>query len=165
MGRYFEKISFDQFKKDVSNDNVLYNNYNLPKRSTMCSAGYDFESLINVDLQPNDIVKIPLGIKVSMNSDEMLMLFVRSSMGFKYNIRLCNQVGIIDSDYYNNIDNEGHMFIKLKNEGQDMFKIQKGDKICQGIFTKFLTVDNEIEITNRRISGIGSTNKESENNE
>lgn len=48
-----------------------------------------------------------------MNEDEVLFLIVRSSMGFKYNVRLCNQVGIIDKDYYNNIDNEGHIFIKI----------------------------------------------------
>lgn len=44
-----------------------------------------------------------------MNEDEMLMIVVRSSQGFKYNVRLCNQVGIIESDYYNNETNEGHL--------------------------------------------------------
>ena len=92
-----------------------------------------------------------------MNSDEMMMLLVRSSMGFKYNIRMCNQVGIFESDYYNNSSNEGHAFIKLQNEGESEFSVKKGDKICQGIFVKFLTVDNEEEINNVRTGGIGST--------
>ena len=69
-----------------------------------------------------------------MNKDEVLLILVRSSMGFKYNIRLCNQVGIVDSDYYNNPDNEGHIFIALKNEGEKVFKVKKGDKFAQGIF-------------------------------
>ena len=56
-----------------------------------------------------------------MNKDEMLMLVVRSSIGFKHNVRLCNQVGIIESDYYDNPTNEGHLFIKLQNEGNDDF--------------------------------------------
>lgn len=42
MARYFEKISFEQFKKDCSDDIELYNSYSLPKRSTKYSAGYDF---------------------------------------------------------------------------------------------------------------------------
>ena len=45
MSRYFEKISFDQFRSDVSDDKAMYENYSLPKRSTINSAGYDFEAL------------------------------------------------------------------------------------------------------------------------
>ena len=158
--RYFEKISFEQFKKDVKDDIELYNEFKLPKRSTKYSAGYDFFSLFDFILKPGEIIKIPTGVKCNMNTDEMLMLLVRSSQGFKYNVRLCNQVGIFESDYYNNPSNEGHAFVKLQNEGDKDYIVKKGDAICQGIFTKFLTVDNEEEITNERIGGIGSTNKE-----
>lgn len=158
--RKFEKISFDQFKKDIKDDFNLYNSYNIPSRGTKHSAGYDFESLFDFSLKPNEIIKIATGIKSNMNEDEVLLLIIRSSMGFKYNVRLVNQVGVIDKDYYNNINNEGHIFIKLQNEGTSDFIVKKGDKICQGIFTKFLTVDDEKEIKNIRISGIGSTNKE-----
>lgn len=161
--RKFEKISFEEFKKDVCDDKELYKSYNLPKRQTKYSAGYDFESLIEYTLKPNEIVKVPLGIKVIMNEDEMLMLFVRSSMGFKYNVRMCNQVGIIESDYYNNESNEGHMYVKLQNEGIEDFEIKKGDRICQGIFVKFLTADDEENINNVRTGGIGSTDKGEKN--
>ena len=157
--RYFEKISFLQFKKDVSDDLELYNSFNLPKRSTKESAGDDFESIIDFTIKPGEIKKIPLGIKANMNSGEVLFLIVRSSQGFKYNVRMCNQVGVIDKDYYNNIDNEGHMWIKLENHGDKDYVVKKGDKIIQGIFMNFLTVDNEEEIVNDRTSGIGSTDK------
>lgn len=156
--RKFEKISFEQFSKDIKNDKELYNSYNLPIRKTKNSAGYDFESLYDFTLKPGEIIKLPLGIKVRMNKDEVFMLYVRSSQGFKYNIRLCNQVGIIDSDYYNNPDNEGHMWIKLQNHGDKDYIVKTKDAICQGIFTKFLVVDDEDEPTNVRKSGIGSTN-------
>ncbi|MCI5703317.1 MAG: deoxyuridine 5'-triphosphate nucleotidohydrolase [Erysipelotrichaceae bacterium] len=155
--RSFEKISFNQFKKDIVDDIELYNNFNLPKRSTKESAGYDFESLIDYILKPNETIKIPLGIKVKLNPGEALLLIVRSSMGFKYNIRMCNQVGLIDQDYYDNPDNEGHMWIKIKNEGAFPFEIKKHDRICQGIIINYLTVDNEEKIEKERISGIGST--------
>ena len=157
--RYFEKISFEQFAKDVKEDNTLYNEYSLPKRATKNSAGYDFYSLFDFVLKPNEIKKIPTGIKATMNNDEALMIYVRSSSGFKYNVRMCNQVGIIDSDYYGNKDNEGHIFIKLVNEGDKDYIVKKGDAICQGVFTKFLTIDNEEEIKEERVGGIGSTNK------
>ena len=99
MSRYFEKMSFDQCRSDVSDDKAMYENYSLPKRSTINSAGYDFEALYDFVIKPGQIKKIPLGIKASMNSNEVLLLLVRSSQGFKYNVRMCNQVGVIDSDY------------------------------------------------------------------
>lgn len=157
--RYFEKISFEQFKKDICDDKKLYEEYKLPKRATKNSAGYDFYSLFDFTLKPGEIKKIPLGVKFNMNSDEMLMLVVRSSQGFKYNVRLVNQVGIFESDYYNNPTNEGHAWLKLQNHGEKDYIVKKGDAICQGIFTKFLTVDNEEEIKEERNGGIGSTNE------
>ena len=155
--RKFEKISFKQFKKDIIDSKEIYNSYNLPVRHTNCSAGYDFESILSFELQPGEIKKIPTGIKVQMNQDEMLMIVVRSSTGFKYNVRMCNQVGIIESDYYNNSSNEGHMWIALQNEGTEVFKVEAGDRIAQGIFVKFLTVDEEAKIDNERNGGLGST--------
>jgi len=157
--RYFEKISFEQFSKDVKDDKQLYESYNLPIRKTKTSAGYDFESIYDFVLKPNEIIKLPLGVKVCMNDDEVFMLYVRSSQGFKYNVRMCNQVGVIDSDYYNNIDNEGHMWIKIQNEGDKDYVVKKGDAICQGVFTKYLVIDNEEKKDTIRKGGLGSTNK------
>ena len=157
MDRYFEKISFEEFKKDIKDDINLYNEYKLPERKTMYSAGYDFLAIEDFEIKPGEIKKIPTGYKAKFGIDEMLMIFVRSSMGFKYNIRMTNQVGIIESDYYNNIDNEGHMYVSLQNEGNKTFKVNKGDAYAQGIFTKFLTCGEEI--SNIRVGGIGSTNK------
>lgn len=160
MERFFEKISLEQFVKDTSLSKKEYDLYNLPKRSTSKSAGYDFECLFDFSLEPGEIKKIPLGIKVKMYDDDVLLLIIRSSLGVKYNIRMCNQVGVIDSDYYNNESNEGHIMITLKNEGTENIFFKRGDKICQGIFTKFYTVENEEEIKNKRKGGFGSTNGE-----
>lgn len=159
MSRYFEKISFEQFKKDICDDKNLYDSYNIPRRSTKHSAGYDFESLIDFTLKPGEIKKIPLGVKANMNFNEVLLIVVRSSQGFKYNVRMCNQVGVIDSDYYNNSENEGHIWVKLENHGDKDYIVSKGDKICQGIFINFLTVDNEEKIEEIRTNGIGSTGR------
>lgn len=150
--RYFEKISFKQFSKDIKDDKELYESYNIPSRETKFAAGYDIYSLEDFTLKPTEIIKIPTGIKVNMNDDEVLLLVDRSSQGFKYNVRLCNQVGVIDKDYYNNPNNEGHIFVKLQNEGDKDYVVKRGDAICQGIFVKYLTVDNELEEFNERTS-------------
>ena len=141
--RKFEKISFDQFKKDVYDDKELYESYNLPKRKTKGAAGYDFYALYDYTLKPGEIKKIPTGIKVAMENDDVLLLIDRSSMGFKYNVRLCNQVGVVDADYYNNNGNEGHMWIKIQNEGDKDYVVKKGEGMIQGMFIKYLTVDDE----------------------
>ena len=158
--RKFEKISFEQFKKDISDDKELYESYSLPKRSTKNSAGYDIASLEEYTLKPGEAHIFVTGLKVTMNSDEVLYLYGRSSFGYKYNITLANSVGVIDSDFYNNIDNEGHFKVKLINHGEKEVKINIGDRIAQGVFMKYLIVDNEEKIIKERKGGLGSTDKE-----
>ena len=160
--RKFEKISKSEFLKDVPDAN--YDDIILPKRSTLNRAGYDFYSVISFTLSPGERRVIPTGIKVSMNSNEFLSIYIRSSLGFKWNIRMCNQVGIIDADYYNNSENEGHIFVCLMNEGDKVLEIKKGDRIVQGIFMPFLITDDD-KTTDIRMGGIGSTNKGDDNNE
>ena len=141
--RDFEKISFNQFMKDIKNDEELYNSIKIPQRDSDSTAGYDIYLLNDIKLEPNEILKIPTGLKSFFEKDEVLLLVVRSSMGFKYNIRLCNQVGVIDADYYDNKDNEGHIWLKIQNEGNTCVKISKGEAIAQGIFFKYLTTRSD----------------------
>lgn len=160
MARGFEKITFLRFCEDTFLDKDSYDSYLLPRRSTKNSAGYDFMALSDIVLEPSSTVLISTGVKAFMEDDEVLMIFIRSSLGFKYNLRLCNQVGIIDSDYYNNSGNEGHIFVKIKNEGSETVTIKRGENVVQGIFTKFLTVSDEVTVTSSRKGGFGSTDKE-----
>jgi len=157
--RKFEKISFEQFKKDIKDDKELYESYSLPKRCTKTSAGYDFFALYDYTLKPGETMKVPTGVKVSMESDDVLFLIDRSSMGFKYNVRMCNQVGVIDQDYYNNPNNEGHMWIRIQNEGDKDYIVKKGEGMIQGIFMKYLKTDDDIETDRIRDGAFGSTNK------
>lgn len=144
--RDFEKISFEQFCKDVKDDRKLYDSYKLPYRDSKKSAGYDFYLIEDVVLSPGEIVKIPTGIKSFFGDDEVLFLIVRSSTGFKYNIRLVNQVGVVDADYYNNSSNEGHIFIKLQNESDNVYTFKAGDRLVQGIFMKYLSTDSDRDL-------------------
>ncbi len=157
--RKFEKISFKQFKKDISDDRELYDSIEIPKRSTSKSAGYDIRSMEHGIIKVGEAMNFKTGLKVSMNEDEVLYVYSRSSYAYKYNVCLMNNVGVIDSDYYNNPDNEGHFQIRLVNLGDKDFEVNIGDRIAQGVFMKYLTVDNEELINNKRSGGIGSTGK------
>ena len=146
--RDFEKISYEEFSKRIKDDRKLYDSFLLPTRESKSTAGYDFYLLDDIEIKPGEIIKIPSGVKAYFEEDEVLLLIVRSSTGFKYNIRLVNQVGVIDSDYYNNNDNEGQIFYKVQNEGDKTVSFKKGEAIVQGIFVKYLSTksDNNLNI-------------------
>ena len=163
MDRCFEKISFQQFSVDIVEDKEAYDDYKLPRRSSKFSCGYDFFAISDLIIHPGEIKKIPTGYKASFLDNEFLMIVVRSSMGFKYNVRMCNQVGIIDSDYYNNVDNEGHIWVALQNEGDTDYVINKGAAYAQGIFLKYYTCGDEVDV--ERIGGIGSIDREDDSDE
>ncbi len=159
--RGFERISFEQWDKDneiVPESKEVWESVKLPKRATENAAGYDIFSLVDFVLRPNEEIKIPLGIKIYMLSDEFFMIAPRSGMGFKYFIRLANTLGIIDSDFYNNPKTEGHCWAKLRNEGSIPMSVSAGDAIAQGIFQKFLLADGDtLENGNKREGGLGHT--------
>ena len=160
--RKFERVSEKQWAKDISsldNPQCAVIDHLKPHRSTKHSAGYDFISPIEIIIPAHGMAKIPTGIKAQMNEDEVLYIYSRSSIGFKTAIRLSNVVGVVDCDYYNNPDNEGHIFIKFFNPTDKDYQVHIGDKIAQGIFTKYLTVDDEEEIETERTGGLGSTGK------
>ena len=110
----FEKVSFEQFKKDWLDTlptsktkwtdeelKELYDLIELPKRATKLSCGYDFKTYFPFSLAPNETIKMPSGIRVRINDDWFLGVVPRSSIGFKYRVQLDNTIGIIDADYYN----------------------------------------------------------------
>lgn len=156
MKRCFEIISEAQQKIDFKT--VEDYDIKLPKRATTGSAGYDFFAPYDICLNPGEAIVIPTGIRVHMNQNEVLMIYPRSGLGTKYYLRLANSTGIIDSDYYYS-DNEGHIFLKLRNESTTkILSIKQGGAICQGVFTTYLlTDDDEIGSKEIRNGGFGST--------
>lgn len=151
----FEKVSLARFSLDT--DGSDYNDIILPKRATVGSAGYDFFAPKDYELGAGATVKIPTGVRVKIERGWVLQIFPRSSLGFKFRLTLNNTVGIIDSDYYN-ADNEGHIFIKMTNCGDQPLIIEKGKAFAQGVFIPFgITVDDDCN--KARKGGIGSTDK------
>lgn len=157
MTRGFEIISKEQLNKDFYKT-VEYE-VKLPKRSTKESAGYDIFAPYFFQIAPNEEIKIPTGLKVHMQKGEVLFIFPRSGLGFKYYTRLANTIGVIDSDYINS-DNEGHIWVKIRNEGDKCLTVKQGEAFCQAIFMPFLLVDEDnFNDGNDRNGGFGSTNK------
>lgn len=154
--RGFEKITLNQYNIDCV-DLYSYYDIKLPKRATRKSSGYDIYSIVFFTLKPNEEIKVPTGIKSYMLDDEELLMFPRSSVGFKYNVKFNNTIPKIDSDYYNNESNEGHIWIKFTNTGDKDWVVNVGDAIAQCSFYKYLIADNDLPVNEERVGGIGST--------
>lgn len=133
-------------------------NINLPVRKTAHSAGYDIEAAESVSVEPGTLALVATGLKAYMQADEYLGIHIRSSLGIKQQLLLANSQGVIDSDYYNNSDNEGHIIIALRNMGDRTVTINKGDRIAQGIFYRYLTADEDFAGGTRN-GGFGSTGR------
>ena len=132
----------------------------LPERKTELSAGYDFCLPEEVTLEPGQLQLVPTGVKAYMQAGEWLGMHIRSSMAVKKHLMLVNNVGIIDADYYNNADNEGHIMLALLNMGQEKVVLPKGERVAQGIFYTYLTADGDEKIAKSvRGGGFGSTGK------
>lgn len=166
----FEIITFEQFANDMistfdSYDNSdtsmdelkgIYNSIQFPTRATYGSAGYDFKSPFYFYLNPGESIMIPTGIRAYMPHNMVLLIFPRSGLGTKYHMHLANSTGVVDSDYYN-ADNEGHIFIKMVNGGNDTVSIEQGQAFAQGVFTQYFVTHNDTSYKTRT-GGLGSTN-------
>lgn len=163
----FEKVSFEQFYRAMKDEfgigeteaKMMYDLIDIPKRSTVGSAGYDFMSPVSVTLAPGASAKIPTGIRVKIDEGWWLCCAPRSGLGTKYRMQLDNTIGVIDSDYYNS-DNEGHIFAKITNDSRQekVLEIKAGDRFVQTIFVPFgITYSDAADGV--RNGGWGSTGK------
>ena len=135
-------------------------NIQMPVRQTKNAAGYDFYLPDDVELMPGKVTMVPTGVKAYMQPDEFLGLHIRSSLAVKKGLELVNNVGIVDSDYYNNPDNEGHIMLAIRNTDKYPLTLARGDRVAQGIFYKFLVTDDDRAAAKAdRAGGFGSTKK------
>lgn len=152
MTRKFEIVK-DEFRSFPGVD------ITLPKRGSKYSSGYDMYCPCDIYIKPHSYSgRIFLDIKAQMNEDEFLLLDVRSSIGDKKTLMLKNTIGVIDSDYYGNKGNDGNIGVSFYNYGDKNVFIQKGERIVQAIFMKYLLTDDDLT-TEERVGGYGSTGK------
>ena len=149
--RYFEVVK-DEFRKygDVE--------IKLPVRGDRRSAGYDFVTPVDIELAPGERKLIFTDVKAFMQDDEVLELYVRSSIGC-LGIILQNCTGIIDSSYFNNPKNDGNIGIPLWNTSDHKITIEAGERVIQGVFKKYLIVDNDKYLNGERVGGFESSGK------
>lgn len=136
---------------------AIYDDIKIPVRSTSGAAGYDFYSPIDYEIEPGQSVKIPTSIRCKINDGWCLIILPRSSYGIKYKMKIDNTVPLIDSDYYNSL-NQGHIFIQISNEGNKPIKIARGDRFVQGVFLPY-GIASDDNVSTERTGGIGSTGK------
>ena len=158
------KVSLAQFESDWADafpgTAAPWAEIALPRRATAGSAGYDFFAPAAFELAPGETVKIPTGVRVSIDAGWVLMLFPRSGLGFKYRLQLNNTVGVIDSDYFN-AKNEGHIFIKLTNAGSKALSVGAGEAFAQGVFLPYGLTEDDCA-GGERTGGFGSTDHRKE---
>jgi len=178
MSIWFEKVPYEQFKKDYidcmkeyieipSDEEIknIYNHIKLPRRSTVGSAGYDFEAPCEIHLycpfsdgikriKAFRTMKFPTGIRCAMPDNVVLMLYPRSGLGTKYGERLLNSVGVIDSSYYD-AENYGHIMAEIEVTKADL-DLPIFSRFMQGVFVNYLTTDDDVTNTTRT-GGFGST--------
>lgn len=99
---------------------------------------------------------VSTGVKCKLAPDEYLEIVPRSSTPLKYWLVVANSPGIVDSDYYNNPDNEGEIFVQLINFSTETIKLKKGDKIAQAIIRKYYVTEDDTA-GGMRTGGFGST--------
>lgn len=151
----------------------------LPEYQTKGSAGADFfcaekvvipsiwKGVLNFikdkDFTKDDLFKPTLvhtGIKARMEEDESLDLLNRSSNPKKLGLILANSIGLVDSDYVDNPDNDGEIMFSFFNVKPWDVEINVGDRIGQGYFKKVLRPTEGLRIKDvDRAGGFGSTSE------
>ena len=147
--------------------------FEMPRRKTAQSAGYDMVVAEDVTIYPAfELIQkmadtydrkvysleeiaamtksiqakptlVSTGVKCKMDGDTYLELSVRSSCPLKHWLMLANSVGIIDADYYNNSDNEGEIFFQFINLSPFPIRLKRGEAIGQGIIKPYIKTEDD----------------------
>jgi dUTP pyrophosphatase len=147
--RFFEEVKHKKYESETV----------LPKRSDNGSAGYDFRIKEDVTLEPGESKLCFTDVKAFFPENEVLLLYIRSSLGVKWGVNLRNGTGVIDSSYYNNSDNEGNIGIPLVNMSKKKVVINKGERVAQGIFMPYLLTNDDEVVNDIRNGGFGSSGR------
>ena len=145
---------FNGMENDIKRQHI----YQPPQRQTPQSAGYDFYSPCEYVIQPGGVAIINTGYKAYMLPDEYILLAIRSSLGFA-GLSLLNYFGVIDADYVDNETNEGEISFRIKNDTDEVYIIKQGDRIGQGMFMKYILVDDDMPVRLKRKGPSGSTGR------
>lgn len=153
------RTAFDVFTDEKKREHKFPTEIKLPTRADPRSAGYDFYLPKDLIIFPNQITTVFTDVKAYMQPDEVLEIYIRSSLAIKQGLTLINAVGIIDSSYYENENNDGNIGLILYNTTGKTIKLSAGERIAQGIFKKYLITDEDTPTSEKRTGGMGSSGK------
>lgn len=149
--RGFEPTRFERVK--------AYPDAILPERATTNSVGYDMYCARDTEVAPHEIALIPTGVKCYLSGimRAWLMIALRSSTPKKKGLMLANGIGVIDADYVDNPQNEGHIMVQVYNFTNEPVIVEKGERIAQGIVMPMMTLEQDNTTGASREGGFGST--------
>ena len=95
----------------------------LPEYHTPGAAGCDLAASVDVEVPPHSIALVPTGLVIRVPDGHFLGIFARSSTPLKRGLMVANGVGVIDA-----------VKIQVLNFTNDIVRVNKGDRIAQGLF-------------------------------
>lgn len=131
----------------------------IPTRGSKEAAGIDLYACLDeaIGIEPGQTVTFSTGIACEFPKGYFGMVCVRSSIGFKRELGLINQIGIIDEDFRNEI------MIGLKNFGDETQIIEPNERIAQMIISPYIKpeikVVDVLSESERGLGGIGSSGR------
>jgi dUTP pyrophosphatase len=131
----------------------------LPRRADPRSSGYDFYLPVPITILPKQLTFVQFDVKVMMPDDEWLQVLMRSSLAMKRGIILINAVGNIDSSYYNNPTNDGNIGAAFYNTSGTAVHLNAGERVVQGVFSKYYVTDDDQPTSTERVGGFGSSGR------
>ncbi|HIG98174.1 TPA: dUTP diphosphatase [Candidatus Woesearchaeota archaeon] len=127
----------------------------LPTYQTPGSVGFDIYSREDMEIKPREIALIPGNIIVETPPGYMLLVALRSSTPRKKGLIKPHGIGVIDNDY---CGEEDEVKVQVYNNTDNMVKVEKGERIAQGIFVKVDRFDwDETDVMGKSRGGFGST--------
>jgi dUTP pyrophosphatase len=168
QAKYIEDREAEYFK--INKDSLEGLSF-TPTIADNGSSGFDLRACIKdaIDIKPDEVVKIPTGVKVWIGSDMYLtdadymenrvlwagLLVPRSS---SKGLILNNTLGIIDNSY------QGEIFCKFRNPTNETIRIEVGERFVQLVIVPtyveaMVEVASFDAVTDRGEGGFGSTNE------
>lgn len=138
---------------------VKINGEFIPQYQSKQAAGCDLYACVDKEilLEPGQFSAIPTGIKIEIPKGYEAQVRPRSGLAMKNGIGILNSPGTIDADY------RGEIKVILFNFGKRYFKINRGDRIAQLVFTHIARAEfiprKQLKETKRGSGGFGHTGK------
>ncbi len=129
-----------------------------PEYKTKGSVAFDMYSRVDMEIPPFTPSYVPSNLIIKVPKGYFLMMAARSSL-HKAGLMLANGIGVMDMDF---CGDEDEIKMVMLNFTKDTVKVERGQRLAQGLFVKISTVSKFIHVKKmaaKSRGGIGSTGK------